>query len=100
MADNVGSETSVPEHRLTVWPFAALVLAAAAMLFGYAAVSSPPSWVTRTVIVITGTSPSGGHAVHIGLTFLLLGRGLYMRRLMALYLTSAAVAWTAAMALI
>lgn len=100
MADRDGSGNPVPEHRLTVWPFAALVLAAAATLFGYAAASGPPSWLTRTVIVITGTSPSGGHAVHLGLTFLLLGRGLYMRRLMALYLTSAAVAWTTAMSLI
>lgn len=100
MADRDGSETSVPEDRLTVWPFAALVLAAAATLFAYAAASSPPSWLTRTVIVIVGAVPSGGHAVHIGLALLLLGRGLYVRRLMALYLTSAAVVWSTLMSLI
>ena len=100
MAARNRSEVPVREDRLTVWPFAALVLAAAATLFGYAAVSGPPSWLARTVIVIVGTTPSGGHAVHIGLAFLLLGRGLYMRRLMALYLTSAAVVWSTAMSLI
>ena len=100
MAYRDGSEAPVPEDRLTVWPFAALVLAAAATLFGYAAASSPPSWLTRSVIVIVGAVPSGGHAVHIGLALLLLGRGLYVRRLMALYLTSAAVVWSTLMSLV
>ena len=100
MADRDGNEAPVPEDRLTVWPLAALVLAAAATLFGYAGADSPPSWLTRTVIVITGTAPSGGHAVHIGLALLLLARGLYVRRRMALYLTSAAVVWSTAMSVI
>jgi len=99
MAGRGGSEAPVPEDRLTVWPFAALVLAAAATLFGYAAASSPPSWLTRTVIVIVGAVPSGSHAVHIGLALLLLGRGLYVRRRMALYLASAAVVWSTLMSL-
>ena len=100
MADRAGSEVSIPEDRLTVWPFAALLLAAATTLFGYAAASSPPSWLTRTVIVIVGAVPSGGHAVHIGLALLLLARGLYVRRLMALYLTSAAVVWSTLMSVV
>src|SRR5207248_4941916 len=64
--------SDLPEDRLAVWPFAALVLAAAMTLFGYAAVSVPPQWLTRTVIVIVGAVPSGGHAVHMGLGLLLL----------------------------
>ena len=91
---------AVPEDRLAVWPFAASVLAAAVTLFGYAATDSPPAWLTRTVIVIVGAVPSGGHAVHIGLALLLLARGLHVRRLMALYLTAAAVLWSALMSLL
>ena len=43
MADRRRSEAAVPEDRLAVWPFAALMLAAAMTLFDYAAVSSPPA---------------------------------------------------------
>jgi lysyl-tRNA synthetase class 2 len=100
MADRDENAPSVPEDRLTVWPLAALVLAAAVTLFGYAATDSPPSWLTRPVIVIVGAAPSGGHAVNIGLALLVLSRGLHVRRLMALYLTSAAVAWSTVMSLI
>ncbi|MFL6110449.1 MAG: bifunctional lysylphosphatidylglycerol flippase/synthetase MprF [Catenulispora sp.] len=100
MADWRRSEAEVPEDRLAVWPFAALMLAAAMTLFGYAAASGPPQWLTRTVIVIVGAVPSGGHAVHIGLGLLLLARGLYLRRLMALYLTAAAVSWSTLMSLL
>lgn len=100
MADRKESEVPVSEDRLTVWPFAALILAAATTLFGYAATDSPPSWLTRPVIVIVGAAPSGGHAVNIGLALLVLAHGLYVRRRMALYLTSAAVAWSTAMSLI
>ncbi|GAA1960945.1 bifunctional lysylphosphatidylglycerol flippase/synthetase MprF [Catenulispora subtropica] len=100
MAERHGSGVTVPEDRLAVWPFAALVLAAAVTLFGYAAMDGPPAWLTRTVIVIVGATPSGGHAVHIGLALLLLARGLHVRRLMALYLTAAAVLWSALMSLL
>jgi lysyl-tRNA synthetase class 2 len=100
MADRQESEATVPDDRLAVWPFAALVLAAAVTLFGYAAMDGPPAWLTRTVIVIVGAVPSGGHAVHIGLALLLLARGLHVRRLMALYLTAAAVLWSALMSLL
>ncbi|MFD0631373.1 bifunctional lysylphosphatidylglycerol flippase/synthetase MprF [Catenulispora yoronensis] len=99
MADKRVREAAVPEDRLAVWPFAALVLAAVT-LFCYAATDSPPGWLTRTVIVIVGAVPSGGHAVHIGLALLLLARGLHVRRLMALYLTAAAVLWSALMSLL
>ncbi|NUP46782.1 MAG: DUF2156 domain-containing protein [Catenulispora sp.] len=100
MAEKHGRTEPVPEDRLAVWPFAALVLAAAVTLFGYAATDAPPAWLTRTVIVIVGAVPSGGHAVHIGLALLLLARGLHVRRLMALYLTAAAVLWSALMSLL
>ena len=52
MAVEADVEAAVPEDRLAVWPFAALVLAAAVTLFWYAADDSPPSLLTRTVIVI------------------------------------------------
>src|SRR5947209_2984799 len=84
----------------TVWPFAASLLVAALVLFSYAALHHPPGWLTRSVIIIVGGVPSGGHAVHLGLVLLILARGLKLRRLMALYLTAAGVLWSAAMSLL
>jgi lysyl-tRNA synthetase class 2 len=94
-----GTRTPLTE-RPAVWPFAAAVVVAAAALFGYAAAVDPPGWLLRVVIIIVGAVPSGGHAVHLGLVLLVLARGLYLRRLMALYITAAVVLWSAGMSLL
>jgi len=76
-------------NREPVWPFAAVVASAAAAVLTYAALTAPPAWLVRVVIVLAGGEPSNSHAVQLGLVMLILARGLKLRRLIALYFTGA-----------
>src|SRR5690242_832254 len=89
-----------PRRHEAVWPFALAVLSAAVGLFAYAAIADPPGWLNRAVIIIVGALPSNSHAVQLGIGLLLLARGLKLRRLIALYITAAAVVWSTAMSLL
>jgi lysyl-tRNA synthetase class 2 len=84
----------VPDRsRTAVWPFAALFAVSGILLVGYS-VGTPPAWVRRMAVTVCGTSPTGSHALLLGLVLLTLAHGLARRRRAAWVLGLGLVCWS------
>ena len=80
-------------NRAAVWPFAALFAMSGFFLIGYAA-AAPTAWLSRIAVTICGASPSGSHALLLGLVLLTLAHGLSRRRRVDWVLGLGLVVWS------
>ncbi|HEV2342752.1 MAG TPA: phosphatidylglycerol lysyltransferase domain-containing protein [Actinocrinis sp.] len=80
--------------RAPAWPFAALFALCGTILLVYAKVDGV-GWLDRTTLTVCGTTPTGSHAVLLGLVLLTLAHGLARRRQVAWILGLALVLWSA-----
>jgi lysyl-tRNA synthetase class 2 len=80
--------------RAPAWPFATLFALCGTVLLVYAKLDDV-GWLDRTVLTVCGATPTGSHALLLGLVLLTLAHGLARRRQVAWILGLALVLWSA-----